>query len=65
MRHLVPAFEFAGISEPEIRREIDDLDARSDELARRSHGDSMRGREKNDLACLQVGAGRIAIPKLA
>src|SRR5205823_14821850 len=42
MRYLVPAFEFAGVLEPEVGGEIDDLDACADELARRSHGDSMR-----------------------
>ena len=65
MRHFVPAFEFDGILEPEIRREIDDFDVRSNELARLCHGDPMRGREENDLARLQVGVGRIAVSKLA
>ena len=63
--HLVPPLEFLGILEPEIRRQVDDLYTRIDQLARLSHGDAVRRGEENDVAGAQVGFGWIAVAELA
>ena len=57
VRHLVPALELGGVLEPEVGREVDDLDTGADQLARLAHRDAVRRREKDDLASLR---GRLA-----
>src|SRR5262249_8184151 len=57
MRHPVPLLEDRRVPEPEIGREVYDLHAGADELARLRQRDAVWGREEHDVARREGGLG--------
>ncbi len=56
---LVPLLEHRDVADAEVRREVDDLHAGADELARLRHGHAVGRCEEHDVARLEVrGVGR-------